>query len=91
MSPKQITTLGTIILAGVVANIPKIHKDATKIIREAPKDPAWDLVPTKERDAVVQYEPPTVTLRAPMGSLALWRYMISHGVNVNDITKEMVE
>lgn len=90
MSPKQITTLGTIILAGVVSNIPKIHKDAMGIIRGASKDPAWDHVPTKERDAVVQYEPPTTTLRAPLRQFALWRHLTTHGVRVDDITTEMM-
>lgn len=90
MSPKQITTLGSIILAATVANIPKIHKDAVKIIREESKDPQWDAVPTSERDAVVQYEPPSVRLTAPLRQHALWHHLTTHGVHVNDITKEMM-
>lgn len=90
MNPKSLSTLGTIIRAGVVANIAKIHGDTMKILRHAEKDPQWDLVPTKERDAVVQYEPPTTRLTAPMRQCALWRYLVSHGVSPNDITADMV-
>lgn len=85
----NLNILGKIIKAGVVANIPKLHKDTMSVVRGMTSDPDWPAV--QHRDLIVQYEPPTTRLRAPLRSLALWRYLVSHGIQTSDITAGMVK
>lgn len=80
--------LGKIIKANIVTNIPKIHKDTMSVVRGMSSDPDWSTVP--HRDLIVQYEPPTSRLRAPLRSLALWRYLVNHGIPTSAITTDMV-
>ena len=70
----QFKTIGRAILSG--HQNPRLMSQAgVKHLHTTAPGPDWDQIPA-ERDAFVQYEPPTRTLTATLESIALYRFLI---------------
>lgn len=70
---KHFRTIGQAILKGGATAKDASHMGVKHLRSESPA-PEWAAIPV-ERDAFVQYEPSTRTLRASLHDIALYRYV----------------